>query len=52
MPLRVHILSPTTNCAGATKCAVAHGPYQFNLYFKSQTEKKHIRDASSLNGCI
>ena len=22
MPLRVHILSPATNCAGATKCAV------------------------------
>ena len=22
MPLRVHILLPTTNCAGATKCAV------------------------------
>ena len=22
VPLRVHILSPATNCAGATKCAV------------------------------
>ena len=22
VPLRVHILSPTTNCAGATKCAL------------------------------
>ena len=24
VPLRVHILSPATNCAGATKCAVTH----------------------------
>ena len=24
VPLRVHMLSPATNCAGATKCAVTH----------------------------
>ena len=26
VPLRVHILSPATNCAGVTKCAVTIPP--------------------------
>ena len=30
VPLRVHMLSPATNCAGATKCAVTD-PNQFSL---------------------
>ena len=27
VPLKVHILSPATNCAGATKCAVTGSLY-------------------------
>ena len=33
VPLTVHMLSPVTNCAGATKCAVTH----------------HLHASSSLN---
>ena len=33
VPLRMHILSPTTNCVGATKCAVTRSEVAKLCYF-------------------
>ena len=41
VPLRVHILSPATNCAGATKCAVTHlqNLISSSLYYSGPVHK-------------
>ena len=42
VPLRMHILSPTTNCAGATKCAVTSLLFKHPSYIVNASRDRLI----------